>query len=106
MYVFEKMTSGAYLGEVARLMMLTLAKDGILFQGVVPCKLEAMGSFPTSALAEIDADVSRCLSGSGSVLESRLQVSASLCDTQLVSTFLAYGNTALLLSQRDLTECW
>ena len=105
MYVFEKMTSGAYLGEVARHMMTTLARDGVLFGGVIPPKLSTVGGFPTSALAEIDADLTWGLSGTANVLKSGLQVSASYCDRRLVSMCDADGRSKLQCSQTPCTKC-
>lgn len=52
--IFEKMISGMYLGEVARLIIIDLVKSGELFNGVGSSLLENMESFETSYMARCE----------------------------------------------------
>ncbi|MFA5338108.1 MAG: hypothetical protein WC330_07230, partial [Candidatus Omnitrophota bacterium] len=51
----EKMVSGKYLGEVARLVLKGLTKEGLLFQGKVPDILKRKDRFGTETMAAISA---------------------------------------------------
>ncbi len=52
--IFEKMISGMYLGEVARLIIADLVKAGELFGGKGSTLLEKNESFETSYMARIE----------------------------------------------------
>ena len=51
---FEKMTSGMYLGEVVRQVLLDLTKKGLLFRGNVTETLKTRGIFETKYLSQIE----------------------------------------------------
>ncbi|KAI8144975.1 hypothetical protein BJV82DRAFT_512618 [Fennellomyces sp. T-0311] len=53
--LYEKMTSGAYIGELARLITMDFIKAGFLFGGVIPEGLEEPWSFPTSYMSALEA---------------------------------------------------
>jgi hexokinase len=53
---FEKMIAGYYLGEVFRLVLLDLSKQGVIFEGKDLTKLTEPYSIDTSTLAEIESD--------------------------------------------------
>ena len=55
-HVLEKMISGIYLGEIARLVMLDLIKGGILFNGKIPHALKVPGGIKTEYMSYIEAD--------------------------------------------------
>ncbi|XP_034413019.1 hexokinase HKDC1-like isoform X2 [Cyclopterus lumpus] len=53
---FEKLTSGMYLGEVVRQVLLDLTKGGLLFRGHVTEALKTPGIFQTKYLSQIESD--------------------------------------------------
>ncbi|XP_056601413.1 hexokinase-2 [Triplophysa dalaica] len=52
--LFEKMISGLYMGELVRLILLKMAKDGLLFQGHTTPDLLTTGHFQTSFISAIE----------------------------------------------------
>ncbi|KAI7877369.1 actin-like ATPase domain-containing protein [Lichtheimia hyalospora FSU 10163] len=52
---YEKMLSGAYLGELVRLIALDFIKTGALFDGVVPEGFGEAWSFPTATMSALEA---------------------------------------------------
>ncbi|XP_051977318.1 hexokinase-2-like [Xyrauchen texanus] len=52
--LFEKMISGMYMGELVRLMLVKMAKDGLLFQGHTTPDLLTTGHFQTSFVSTIE----------------------------------------------------
>lgn len=50
---FEKMISGMYLGELVRLVMLKMAKLGLLFDGNMSKSLRSKGSVTYEHVAEM-----------------------------------------------------
>lgn len=52
---FEKMISGMYLGEIARLVLVKLAQDKLLFGGDLSVALLTQDSFETRFISEIEA---------------------------------------------------
>ncbi|KAM9765697.1 hexokinase HKDC1-like [Menidia menidia] len=52
----EKMTSGMYLGEVVRQVLLDLTRRGLLFRGHVTETLKTPGIFETKYLSQIESD--------------------------------------------------
>eukprot|EP00270_Netrium_digitus_P002012 TRINITY_DN1225_c0_g1_i2.p1 TRINITY_DN1225_c0_g1~~TRINITY_DN1225_c0_g1_i2.p1 ORF type:complete len:524 (-),score=132.79 TRINITY_DN1225_c0_g1_i2:401-1972(-) len=71
---FEKLISGMYLGEVARIVLLKMATEAALFGPIIPPRLEKSGSFPTPKLSKIDHDTSPDLSVVGEVLDQLFEV--------------------------------
>ncbi|XP_070825618.1 hexokinase HKDC1-like isoform X4 [Chaetodon trifascialis] len=53
---FEKLTSGMYLGEVVRQVLLDLTREGLLFRGHVTEALKTPGIFETKYLSQIESD--------------------------------------------------
>ncbi|XP_069507587.1 hexokinase-3 isoform X2 [Ambystoma mexicanum] len=53
---FEKMISGMYMGEIVRLILVRLAQQGLLFQGVATPALLIKGSFETKHVSSIEED--------------------------------------------------
>ncbi|XP_033479456.2 hexokinase HKDC1-like [Epinephelus lanceolatus] len=53
---FEKLTSGMYLGEVVRQVLLDLTSGGLLFRGHVTEALKTPGIFETKYLSQIESD--------------------------------------------------
>ncbi|GAA5817291.1 hypothetical protein MFLAVUS_010835 [Mucor flavus] len=54
--LYEKMMSGAYMGELTRLIALDFIKAGVLFEGVVPEGFEEAYSFPTMYMSALESD--------------------------------------------------
>lgn len=53
-YRFEKMTSGMYLGEIVRQILIDLTKRGLLFRGRITERLKTKGIFETKFLSQIE----------------------------------------------------
>ncbi|CAG05684.1 unnamed protein product, partial [Tetraodon nigroviridis] len=53
---FEKLTSGMYLGEIVRHVLLDLTSGGLLFRGRVTEALKTPGIFETKYLSQIESD--------------------------------------------------
>uniref|UniRef100_A0A8B9LWW6 Hexokinase-2 n=1 Tax=Astyanax mexicanus TaxID=7994 RepID=A0A8B9LWW6_ASTMX len=53
---FEKMTSGMYLGEIVRQILIDLTKRGLLFRGRITEPLKTRGIFETKFLSQIESD--------------------------------------------------
>lgn len=51
---FEKLTSGMYLGEIVRQVLLDLTRGGLLFRGHVTETLKTPGIFETKYLSQIE----------------------------------------------------
>uniref|UniRef100_A0A8B9XCN0 hexokinase n=1 Tax=Bos mutus grunniens TaxID=30521 RepID=A0A8B9XCN0_BOSMU len=52
--LFEKMVSGMYLGELVRLILVKMAKEGLLFEGRITPELLTRGKFNTSDVSAIE----------------------------------------------------
>ena len=52
--IFEKMISGMYMGELARLVLEKLVDAGLLFGGKCPTDLRKRGKFFTKYVSEIE----------------------------------------------------
>ncbi|XP_045217043.2 hexokinase HKDC1 isoform X2 [Macaca fascicularis] len=53
---YEKMTSGMYLGEIVRQILIHLTKQGLLFRGQISERLRTRGIFETKFLSQIESD--------------------------------------------------
>ncbi|KAK1791861.1 hypothetical protein P4O66_013835 [Electrophorus voltai] len=53
---FEKMTSGMYLGEIVRQILIDLTRRGLLFRGRITEPLKTRGIFETKFLSQIESD--------------------------------------------------
>uniref|UniRef100_A0A8C1KSK9 Hexokinase-2 n=1 Tax=Cyprinus carpio TaxID=7962 RepID=A0A8C1KSK9_CYPCA len=60
--LFEKMISGMYMGELVRLILVKMAKDGLLFQGHTTPDLLTTGHFQTSFISAIENNKSGLVS--------------------------------------------
>lgn len=56
---YEKMISGMYMGEIVRLALEKLRKNGLLFNGKGSEELSTRGRFYTKYVSEIERSVSR-----------------------------------------------
>ncbi|XP_002734800.1 hexokinase-4-like [Saccoglossus kowalevskii] len=57
-HIFEKMTSGMYLGEIVRLILVKLTKAGVIFNGNITDDLETKWIFKTKYISYIEEDTS------------------------------------------------
>ncbi|KAI8340987.1 hypothetical protein EDC96DRAFT_522781 [Choanephora cucurbitarum] len=64
--LYEKMLSGAYLGELTRLIAMDFIKSGALFGGIIPEGFDQTWSFPTMYMS--------CLESEEATYESSLQI--------------------------------
>ncbi|XP_059138199.1 hexokinase HKDC1 isoform X1 [Peromyscus eremicus] len=53
---YEKMTSGMYLGEIVRQILIDLTRQGLLFRGHISERLRTRGIFETKFLSQIESD--------------------------------------------------
>lgn len=67
--LYEKMISGMYMGEVTRLVLAQLTREGLLFDGMGPELLFEPGQFFTKYLSEIESDKKGDYSSCRRVLE-------------------------------------
>lgn len=51
---FEKMVSGMYLGELVRLILVKMAREGLLFEGRITPELLTRGKFETKHMSAIE----------------------------------------------------
>jgi len=51
---FEKMVSGMYMGELVRLILVKMAKEGLLFEGRITPELLTKGKFETKHVSAIE----------------------------------------------------
>ncbi|XP_018617907.1 hexokinase-2 [Scleropages formosus] len=54
--LFEKMISGMYMGELVRLILVKMAKEGLIFQGKITADLLTTGHFKTSYVSAIESE--------------------------------------------------
>ncbi|XP_075836261.1 hexokinase HKDC1 [Microtus pennsylvanicus] len=53
---YEKMTSGMYLGEIVRQILIDLTRQGLLFRGQISERLRTKNIFETKFLSQIESD--------------------------------------------------
>ncbi|XP_049598775.1 hexokinase-2 isoform X2 [Syngnathus scovelli] len=87
-HTFEKMISGMYLGEIVRLILVKMTKDGLLFKGQASEALLSPGGFETKYISHIEEELSglengnKILSNLGLAWEPvDVRVVRMVCDT-------------------------
>lgn len=108
----EKMISGMYLGELARLLVLKFVKDKILFKGQSPPKMQERWSFPTEYISDIESDPRgvfkqcRNVLGKVGILEPTDQDCSNIryiCEcVSRRAAYLASAGVATLINKMDL----
>ncbi|XP_068586363.1 hexokinase HKDC1-like isoform X2 [Cebidichthys violaceus] len=78
---FEKLTSGMYLGEVVREVLLDLTRGSLLFRGHVTEALKTPGIFQTKYLSQIESDRLALLQVRSILQQLRLD---STCDDSII----------------------
>ncbi|XP_067657628.1 hexokinase-4-like isoform X2 [Haliotis asinina] len=112
--IYEKMISGMYMGEIARLVMERLRKNGLLFRGRGSQELSTRGRFYTKYVSEIESDVDDGFKNTKQVFdelnieeftEDDCRIAQYVC--QAVSTraaYLASAGIACLLNKMGRPE--
>ncbi|KAM7539863.1 hypothetical protein Aperf_G00000042332 [Anoplocephala perfoliata] len=72
--IFEKLISGMYLGEIVRVILVHLVKQGLLFHGEMPDVLTHPGSFPTRMITEAERDPPHLFYSTHSLLTEDLKI--------------------------------
>ncbi|XP_044151432.1 hexokinase-1-like [Bufo gargarizans] len=97
--LFEKMVSGMYMGELVRLILVKMAKEGLLFEGRITPELLTRGKFETKHLSAIEKS-KEGLSKAKDIL-TRLGVEPSHEDciaVQHVCTIVSFRSANLIAS--------
>uniref|UniRef100_A0A8C2T491 Hexokinase-2 n=1 Tax=Coturnix japonica TaxID=93934 RepID=A0A8C2T491_COTJA len=87
---YEKMTSGMYLGEIVRQILIDLTKQGLLFRGQISESLRKRGIFETKFLSQIES-FSR-------VLQETVRELAPRCDVTFMLSEDGSGKGAALIT--------
>ena len=86
-HVFEKMVSGLYLGEIARIIMVDFLDRRLLFDGQYTTELNTPYLFEASYMSAIGADDTPELEDTKHILESIMNLpSTTLSDRQITRT--------------------
>ncbi|XP_021370871.1 hexokinase-2-like [Mizuhopecten yessoensis] len=112
-YTFEKLFGGFYLGELVRLVLVKLTREGLLFKGQESPKLMCKGSWPTSYVTEVESDCPGEMSHTRGVLQ-KLDLAAEADDIAIVQeacalvsqrgAYIVSAACAVLLNHIDLLE--
>ncbi len=84
--ILEKMVSGMYMGEIARLVLADMSKRGFLFSGPAKKAIQKKGVLKTQYASEIEADRSTGLSKTASILKELGIKNSTLRDREMVRT--------------------
>uniref|UniRef100_A0A8B9RMN7 Hexokinase-2 n=1 Tax=Astyanax mexicanus TaxID=7994 RepID=A0A8B9RMN7_ASTMX len=87
---FEKMTSGMYLGEIVRQILIDLTKRGLLFRGRITEPLKTRGIFETKFLSQIES-FSR-------ILKETVKELAPQCEVEFILSEDGSGKGAALIT--------
>ncbi|XP_035124032.2 hexokinase HKDC1 isoform X3 [Callithrix jacchus] len=87
---YEKMTSGMYLGEIVRQILIDLTKQGLLFRGQISERLRTRGIFETKFLSQIES-FSR-------ILQETVKELAPQCDVTFMLSEDGSGKGAALIT--------
>ncbi|XP_004846240.1 putative hexokinase HKDC1 isoform X2 [Heterocephalus glaber] len=87
---YEKMTSGMYLGEIVRQILIDLTKQGLLFRGRISERLRTRGIFETKFLSQIESF--------SLVLQETVKELAPQCDVMFLLSEDGSGKGAALIT--------
>ncbi|MFA6609810.1 MAG: hexokinase, partial [Candidatus Omnitrophota bacterium] len=82
--IMEKMVSGMYLGEVARLVLKDLIRKGLIFDGMSSPAFDTACNFRTEYMSRVEGDTSIALTGVSRLLNQLGIKRPSLDDRKLV----------------------
>ncbi|XP_044051786.1 hexokinase HKDC1 isoform X2 [Siniperca chuatsi] len=95
--IFEKMVSGMYLGELVRLVVLKMAKLGLLFDGHVSTALRTKGKITTAHVAAMEQYKNGLKNTRNILMELDLTPSSDDCvAVQHVSTIVSFRSSNLV----------
>ncbi|CAG8662025.1 514_t:CDS:2, partial [Acaulospora colombiana] len=84
-YIFEKMISGMYLGEIARNVLLHLVDCALLFGSRSSESLNKHYAFETEYMSNIESDITPTLENTKKILEEKLSIpETTITDRQIV----------------------
>ncbi|XP_032112072.1 hexokinase HKDC1 isoform X2 [Sapajus apella] len=97
---YEKMTSGMYLGEIVRQILIDLTKQGLLFRGQISERLRTRGIFETKFLSQIES-FSR-------ILQETVKELAPRCDVTFMLSEDGSGKGAALITAvaKRIQQAW
>ncbi|KAJ5778872.1 Hexokinase [Penicillium paradoxum] len=82
--IFEKMVAGLYIGEMLRLVMVTLHEQGILFKGQDVTRLRTENTLEASFLSTAELDISDSLTDMKEEFEEHLGLKPSLDELKAI----------------------
>ncbi|KMZ65387.1 Hexokinase [Zostera marina] len=82
--IYEKLISGMYLGEIARRILLKMAREAALFGDVVPSKLETPFTLRTPEMSAMHQDSSSDLKVVGTKLKDTLGITSTSFRTRVI----------------------
>ncbi|CAL8243479.1 unnamed protein product [Lota lota] len=95
--IFEKLVSGLYLGELVRLVVVKMAKQGLLFDGHVPDTLRTKGKITTAHVASMEQYKDGLRNTRAILLDLGLSPSDDDCvAVQHVSTVVSFRSSNLV----------
>lgn len=81
---FEKMTSGYYLGELLRLVLVDLHKQGLIFKDQDVSKLQEAYIMDTSVPSRVEADPFENLEDTDELFEKELNIQTTAAERKLI----------------------
>jgi len=81
---FEKMVAGLYLGEILRLILLDLHKQGLVFERQDIGKIQKQYSIDTAVLSEIELDPFENLMETHAIFENRFGIRTTEPERKLI----------------------
>ncbi|XP_048379085.2 hexokinase-2 isoform X1 [Stegostoma tigrinum] len=95
--LFEKLISGMYMGELVRIILVQMAKDGLLFAGKLSPQLLIKGNFETRYVSAIEKD--------SDGLQKAQEILAKLGIQACVDDCLATRRVCTIVSSRSSDLC-
>ncbi|XP_060712556.1 hexokinase-2-like [Hemiscyllium ocellatum] len=94
--LFEKLISGMYMGELVRIILVQMAKDGLLFEGKLSPELLIKGHFETRYVSAIEKDSDGLQKAQEILAKLGIEASADDCAaTQRVCTVVSSRSSDL-----------
>ncbi|XP_043537072.1 hexokinase-2-like [Chiloscyllium plagiosum] len=94
--LFEKLISGMYMGELVRIILVQMAKDGLLFEGKLSPELLIKGHFETRYVSAIEKDSDGLQKAQEILAKLGIEASADDCAaTQRVCTIVSSRSSDL-----------
>uniref|UniRef100_A0A3B5M876 Hexokinase-2 n=1 Tax=Xiphophorus couchianus TaxID=32473 RepID=A0A3B5M876_9TELE len=95
--LFEKMVSGMYMGELVRLILVKMAREGLLFEGRITAELLTKGTLPTKLVSAIEKSKEGLIKAKEILSRLNLEPSAEDCvAVQHVCSIVSHRSTNLV----------